>query len=127
MKDELEALLLTFGYPVRLQGSMSEEESYPPSFFTVWNNSTEDATFYDNTPDACIWDFDINFYSSDPTLANEVPLLVIQLLRRNGFIIDGKGYDVMSDEKSHTGRGMNALYIQKRKKVRIDDGNSSGI
>lgn len=126
MKDKLETLLLTFGYPVRLQGSMSEEESYPPSFFTVWNNSTEDMAFYDNASSACVWDFDINFYSSDPALVNEVPLLVIQLLRRNGFIIDGQGYDVMSDEISHTGRGLNALYEQK-KKVRMDDGNSSGI
>ena len=35
-----------------------------------------------------------------------------EALKENGFIIDGLGYDVLSDEETHTGRGMEALYQQ---------------
>ena len=39
-----------------------------------------------------------------------------EALKANGFIINGLGYDVLSDEETHTGRGMEALYQQINKK-----------
>lgn len=99
-------------YPVYLQGSISRDDPYPESFFTFWNNSSNDSAFYDNTETECIWDFDLNFYSSDPTLVNTVLLTAKSALKSVGFIPDGNGYDVMSDEATHTGRGMNILFIQ---------------
>lgn len=113
VKQLLIDTLQSFNYPIRLQGSLSNEEAYPPSFFTYFNNSTSDDAFYDNTESETIWDFDLNFYSSDPILVDTVLPQAKKLLKAQGFIVDGKGYDVMSDEQTHTGRGINLLYIEK--------------
>ena len=117
MVDVKELLINTLNtnfkdYPVYLQGSISRDEAYPESFFTFWNNSSNDSGFYDNSETECIWDFDLNFYSSDPTLVNSVLLTAKSALKGVGFIPDGNGYDVMSDEATHTGRGINLLFIQ---------------
>ena len=113
MKDELIELLETFGYPVRQQGSLTENDAYPQSFFTFWDNDSYDNSHYDNHAISYTWDFDINFYSTDPTLVNTVLLRAKALLISNGFIISGKGYDIASDEPTHTGRGMHALYVER--------------
>lgn len=112
MKEQLIELLSTFGYPVRLQGSLTENEKYPNSFFTIWNNDTSDGSHYDNDAIDYIWDFDINFYSIDPMLTNTVLLQAKSLLKANGWIAGGKGHDVPSDEPTHTGRGMTAIFIE---------------
>ena len=113
MKDALIALLETFGYPVRLQGSIAENEQYPDSFFTFWNNDTFDGSHYDNDAINYVWDFDVNFYSINPTLVNNILLDVRTLLKSNGWIISGKGYDVATDEPTHTVRAINAIYIER--------------
>lgn len=113
MKDRLIQLLQTFGYPVILQGSIDQDEAYPESFFTFWNNDTTDGSHYDNEAISWIWSFDVNFYSTDPTQVNEMLLNAKRLLKANGFIIGGKGHDVFSDEPTHTGRGMTALYVER--------------
>lgn len=112
VKEKLIELLETFKYPVRLQGSLSPTDAYPASFFTYWNNSTYDRAHYDNEPLDYVWSFTVYFYSADPSLVNTVPLEAIELLRQNGWIISGRGYDVPSDEISHTGRAFDALFIE---------------
>ncbi|MFR7662245.1 MAG: hypothetical protein ACLUZ0_04030 [Coprococcus sp.] len=42
MEDQLIQLLETFEYPVIRQGSLPEDEVYPDSFFTFWNNDSPD-------------------------------------------------------------------------------------
>lgn len=106
-------VLESFGYSVFLQGSLQEDDAYPESFFTFWNNYTEDAAFYDNQETRTFWDFDLNFYSSNPALVNSQLLEAKKLLKQNGFVVQGKGYDVLSDEETHTGRGINVTYIEK--------------
>ena len=113
MKDALISLLESFGYPVRLQGSLAEDEAYPESFFTFWNNETSDGSHYDNDAISYIWDFDVNFYSVNPALVNTVLLEARTLLKNNGWIISGKGYDVASDEPTHTGRQINVIFIER--------------
>lgn len=103
-----------FDYPVILQGSLSTEDAYPESFFTFWNNTTNDEAFFDNEETQIIWDFDLNFYSTDPNLVNTVLLTAKQALKAVGFIPDGVGYDVLSDEHTHTGRGINLLYLDRK-------------
>ena len=100
-------------YPVYLQGSLSNDDVYPDSFFTYWNNDTLDVSFFDNEPSVVIWDFDLNFYSLDPDLVNTVLLTAKTLLKQAGFIPDGSGHDVASDEDTHTGRGIGLMYMQK--------------
>ena len=112
MKQDLINLLKTFNYPVKLQGSLANNEPYPKSFFTIWNNETLDGSHYDNDAINYIWDFTIYFYSVDPTLVNAKLLEVKTLLKANGWIVPGKGYDVPTDEPTHTGRAIEALYIE---------------
>ena len=113
MKDELIKILESFNLPVFQQGTLNKEDPYPESFFAFWNNDKSDNEIYDNTENSYIWDFDVNFYSSDPNLVNTKLLEAKKLLRQNGFIVHGKGYDVASDEPTHTGRGINVLKIEK--------------
>ena len=119
MTDVKNLLLTTISnkyanYPVYLQGSMSDEDVYPESFFTYWNNTTDDAAFYDNAETEIIWDIDLNFYSNDPTLVNTIFVALKPILKTAGFIVNGLGYDVLSDEISHTGRGINLLFIDRK-------------
>lgn len=100
------------GYPIFQQGSLDENEPYPEHFFTFWNNDTKDDSFYDDTPNRTNWDFDLNFYSINPEYTNSKLLEAKELLVEQGFIVIGKGYDVVSDETSHTGRGINVLKIE---------------
>lgn len=113
VKNLLITILESFEYPVYLQGSLSKDQKYPDSFFTFWNNSTTDDGFYDNNETKVTWDFDVNFYSNDPVLVNGIPQQLKTMLKAAGFIPEGSGYDVVSDEPTHTGRGMNILFIQK--------------
>lgn len=112
MEDKLIELLETFGYPVYRQGSLSNDATYPDSFFTFWNNQSPDHAFYDNTEYGTEWDFDVNFYSNDPDLTYSKLLEAKALLKQNGWVVPGKGHDVMSDEPSHTGRGISALFLE---------------
>lgn len=113
MKDLLINSLAPLGYPIKLQGSIGKNENYPDSFFTFWNNDTSGDEFYDNEEHSYVWDFDLNFYSTDPDLVNSIFSKVKPLLKKNGFIMVGKGYDIVSDEPTHTGRGINVLKIEK--------------
>ena len=109
----IDTLTTKYGLPVILQGSLSNEDVYPASFFTFWNNYTEDTSFFDNEETQTIWNFDLNFYSNDPASVNSVLLEAKKLLKKVGFIPDGSGHDVLSDEPTHTGRGMTLLFIDK--------------
>lgn len=114
MEDFLIQILESFGFPVYRQGSLTEK-SYPDDFFTFWNSESPDHAYYDNKSYGTSWAFTINFYSIDP----EKPYSLLQsarnLLKKNGWTVPGKGYDVYSDEPTHTGRGMTALYLETDK------------
>ena len=112
MEDNLIEILSTFGYEVYRQGSMSDDEEYPETFFTFWNNDSPDHSHYDNSEYGTAWDFDVNVYSTDPALTYSVLADARIALKAAGWIIPGKGYDVASDEPTHTGRGINALYLE---------------
>lgn len=113
VKQLLIDTISSFNYPIFLQGTLSNDTAYPDSFFTFFNNNSNDSMFYDNQETQTIWDFDLNFYSNDPELVNSVLLEAKSLLKAQDFIVNGAGYDVLSDEVTHTGRGINIIYIQK--------------
>ena len=112
MEDKLIEILETFGYPVVRQGSLGPDEEYPDSFFTFWNNDSPDHAHYDNAEYGTEWDFDVNFYSIDPEKTYQVLANARIKLKQNKWIIPGKGYDVASDEVTHTGRGMRVFYLE---------------
>ena len=114
MEDLLISTLDVLGFPVRLQGSLLDNESYPDSFFTFWNDSADGTSFYSNNEGAILWEYSLNFYSTDPVLVNSKLLEAKALLKGVGFTVSGAGYDVPSDEPTHTGRGISLLYRQKQ-------------
>lgn len=103
MKTLLIEKLETLGYPVYLQGSISEDESYPPSFITFLVTDSYDAANYDNETVALTWRFQVAFYSSDPLLVASEPKHIRKVLKAAGFIPTGAGMDLPSDEPTHTG------------------------
>lgn len=112
MEDKLIEILTEFGYPVLRQGSLPPDEAYPEHFFTFWNNDTPDHSHYDNGEYGAEWDFDVNFYSTDPEKTYSILAEARTKLKENRWIIPGRGYDVASDEITHTGRGLRAYYLQ---------------
>lgn len=109
MEDALIELLETLGYPVYRQGSVSV---YDSSFFTFWNNDSPDHAHYDNQQYGTEWNFSVNFYSIDPALTYSVLADARILLKQNGWVVPSQGYDVQSDEASHTGRGLTIFYLE---------------
>lgn len=114
MDDLIISTLSKLGYPVKEQGSLLPEENYPDHFFTFWNDNTDGSGFYDNKETAIAWEYSINFYSIDPELVFIKFSEAKQLLKAAGFIVTGLGHAVMSDEPTHTGRGITALYRQQQ-------------
>lgn len=112
MEDKLIEILEALGYPVFLQGSLLENESYPDSFFTFWNDSADGDSYYSNEENAIIWAYSLNFYSTDPVNVNTMLLEAKKLLKADGWVVSGAGYSIMSDEHTHTGRGITVLYRQ---------------
>lgn len=120
MEDLLINTLEALGYPVKLQGSLLPDEPYPDHFFTYWNDSADGTGFYSNTEGAVVWTYSLNFYSIDPVLVNNMFKVLKDtptaksLLKNAGFTVSGAGYDVASDETTHTGRGISLLYRQEQ-------------
>lgn len=111
MEDKLIELLESFGYPVYRQGSLAEDEAYPETFFTYWNNGEFENQAFDNMTTEVLYDYDVNVYSSDPGKTYSLLKEARTLLRENGFRTPYRGYDVASDEKTHTGRGINVTIL----------------
>ena len=111
MEDNLIELLKTFKYPVIRQGSLAPEDAYPDTFFTFWNNDETGESFYDNDTVSVDYTYDINVYSTDPDLVYSLLTEARALLKQNGWIIVTRGYDVLSDEITHTGRGMEIQFL----------------
>ena len=113
MKAKLYELLESLGYGAYEQGSFTTTEEYPEHFFTVWNIDTPIDRYYNNTPSRSVWEFAISFYSVDPLLTESVLESARELLRKNGWIIPTRGKDVASDSMRHSGRELNAYFIEK--------------
>lgn len=112
MKKELISVLEKFGYPVFLQGSLNENDAYPDSFITFWTDDVTDEAHYDDEPTAWAWDFAVIFYSNDPALVNSKPAEIRAALKAAGFIPQGKGRDIPSDEPTHTGWAMDFYKLE---------------
>lgn len=112
MIDLLIKTLEPLGYPIMRQGSLNKDDAYPDTFFTFWNNQSDDENHYDNKAINYVWDFDLNVYSNEPNKTNSLLIEAKEKLIEVGFIVGGKGYDVASDEITHTGRGINVQIIE---------------
>lgn len=112
MEDLLIATLEALGYPVKRQGSLLPDEPYPDHFFTFWNDSADGDGFYSNTENAIVWAYTVNFYSVNVSKTYSELLRAKTALINAGFTVTGGGFDVGSDEVTHTGRGIEIYYRQ---------------
>lgn len=118
MSDPKEKLIATLerefpGIPVRLQGSFLEDEPYPVSFFTFFENESSSLSFYDEDETRIAWYFSLNAYSTSATTVNAMIKKAKKALKADGWIIDGGGYDVLSDEITHTGSGIMVVLVTR--------------
>ena len=105
------------GYPHWLMHTMPMQQKYPASFFTFLSIDAPFVAHYDNQPHAVAWAFWVGFYSNDPALVESVPAELIKRLRAAGWVVEGMGEDVQSDEPTHTGRRITAYYLEPYKEV----------
>ena len=111
MEDALISILESFGYPVMRQGSLAPSAAYPATFITFWNNDETGKSFYDNITAAVIYSYGVNVYSNSPDTTYSVLRAVRTALISSGWIIPDRGHDAYSDEITHTGRGLTAVYL----------------
>ena len=104
--------ILGYGEP-RLQGSYGKDEAYPDSFITFFIVDSPSLNFYNNKFNCTAYYLDVNFYSNDPELVNTVPEKIAEELIKVGFIKQGKGADLVSDNKTHTGWNLSFIYQEK--------------
>ena len=112
MEDKLIELLEELDLPVFRQGSMNENDVYPESFFTFWNPDSTDHAHYNNNEYGIRWEYDVNFYSTDPQKTYDVLEQARVKLKVNGWIVSGRGFDIDSDVDTHTGRQFRAYFLQ---------------
>lgn len=114
MKTKLIEVLESLGYiqgeTLFLQGTMGEDKVYPESFVTFWVNETNAYSHYDNDEHSFNWYFDVIFYSSSALKTNTEPERIRKALKAADFVFDGKGFDIPSDEPTHTGWAMSVSY-----------------
>ena len=114
-KADLIAIFDEMGYPHWLMHTMPAHQRYPESFFTFLSIDAPFEAHYNNAPHAVVWAFWIGFYSSKPALMETVRLALVKRLRAAGWVVDGLGEDVQSDEPTHTGWRITAYYRQDYK------------
>lgn len=113
MEDLLIEVLQSIIPIVMRQGSMLPNETYPEKFFTFWNNSSDGDGFYSNTETTIVWNYTVCIYSTNPNDTYNLLMDAKAKLQKAGFTVSGGGYDVMSDETTHTGRGIDVYFRQR--------------
>jgi len=102
MDEQLITLLETRGLPCYKQGSLTNEDTYPLSFFTFFLTSA-DEEYYDNEPTICKYQYIIYYYTNDITTLDEEIRQTRKLLRDNE-IQTSMPVDALSDEDTHIGK-----------------------
>lgn len=104
MWETLEKIFDEIGLPYFRQGSFSETDKLPDSFFTFWNVATLDNSYYNNNNIRTIYEWAIYFYTNNANIIYSKMNEFINLAKENGFIIDGNGNDINSNEVNYFGR-----------------------
>lgn len=103
MKQALLNVLNTFVFPVFLHGSLDINEPFPSSFFTFQVLDSPDKYQFDDAPTKTAWEYQVIFYSDDPHKVEQYSEQSRTALKAAGFIPQGKGHDIPSEEPTHTG------------------------
>lgn len=113
MEDLLIETLKSISPIVFRQGSMAQDATYPDAFFTFWNDSSDGDGFYNNTETAIVWSYTVCCYGKKPSEVYKRLMEAKKALKTEGFVVTGGGYDVVSDEKTHIGRGIDVYFREQ--------------
>jgi hypothetical protein len=112
VKDNLITLLETFEIPVILQGTLAPDESFPDDFITFETVDSDTPQAFDNDDGVTVWTFNVNYYSNNPDKVANVPGEIRRTLKAAGFIPQGKGNDLITNEPNFTGWAMEFQFIE---------------
>lgn len=109
--EKIYSTLTPFGYPVFLQGTLGDNP-YPENFITYWIANSESDAFYDNAEHQYNWEIYIVFYSNNIDTIIKVVPQIIDVLKTNHFIVQGKGNLIASDEPTTSGWALDVSYLE---------------
>ena len=112
MKELLQNTLAALGYPVILQGSLAENATYPKAFITFLTLGSPAAAEFDNETALTAWEYQVTFYADNPDTVKAEAVRIRNALKAAGFVPQGKGRDIPSDEPSYTGWTCDYYYLQ---------------
>lgn len=116
-KQILINILKTFGFvegkTLCLQGTMNPDEAYPDEFITFWTDYTAGNEHFDDMVYSVDWHFSVMYYANDPALVNTRPFEFMTALREAGFVPQGEGNDIPSDEPTHDGWVVEYIYTRQ--------------
>lgn len=104
LKDEIINTLSPLGYPVYLQGTISDA---PQSYFAFFITTTDTGDCFDNEAAYYVPNIMIMFFSSNASLVATVPTQALEKMKANGFVPQGIGNDVLSSDPAFTGWAQN--------------------
>ena len=116
MKRKLINAITTCGFvegaTLFLHGTMNPAEAYPDEFVTIWTDDVPAGVHFDNATGSYDWTFSVIYYANDAGLVNTKPDEIRAALKAAGFIPQGKGHDVPSDEPAYTGWAMDFIITE---------------
>lgn len=113
VKKRLYEALQPLGYEVGRQGSYAERE-LPDTLITYNIADITDTRHYDNQPAIAGWDIEVNLYSTDPELIDNMPAMISAALLGAGFTRSGKGRDGGMDKSTgHYAWYMDFYYTER--------------
>ena len=102
MKDFLINTLETLGFPVFLQGTFGDDP-FPETFITFFTLGSNAAAEFDNETALTAWQFQVTIYGNNPLTVESGAAAIRKTLKAAGFIPQGKGRDIPSEEPTYTG------------------------
>lgn len=114
MKELLISVLEGLGYKnlVLLQGTLSDDEPYPEKFITFLTLDSPDIGHFDNESYGTAWAYQVANYANDPEVVKAEAARIRTALKAAGFIPQGKGRDIPSDEPTYTGWTNDYYYLE---------------
>lgn len=98
---------------VYLQDTLNPNDAYPDTFITFFIAGSYFEVFYDDAPNGIDWTISVLIYSIDPEKIDSTAKGIIKDCKAAGFIPQGAGTDVISDEPTHTGVALDFVYQSK--------------
>ena len=110
--EALERILSATGCEYVRQGSFSESDEIPDTYFAFWNFDTPEDSFFDNSPTRTVWYWQVYLYTKDPSIMYSKMDELLALARQSGFVLDGRAWDIATGEVGYVGRTVRLIYIE---------------